>query len=167
MIVPNKNSNELEHDSDKVTIRPMTNDDISLYCTLFQTVFAEAPWKEVWTISQIEKIITRHMRKKGFTGMAATTNNGTVGYLTGFRIWYIPSLFYLDQLFVKQEYQGLKIGKRLLAEAERYLKNKGVSRIFLFTKPHTGAEQFYTKNAYASWLRAVRINGKLILCKPL
>jgi GNAT superfamily N-acetyltransferase len=167
MIVPNKSSIVGLCDSDKVTIRQMTSDDIVPYCTLFQTVFAEEPWNEVWTIPQIQKIITKQMRNHGFTGMAAVTNEATLGYVTGFKIWSIPSIFYLDQLFVKPDYQKLKIGKRLLAEAEHFLKTKGLSHIFLFTKPHSYAQNFYIKNAYTPFLQAIRIKGKLIFCKNL
>jgi ribosomal protein S18 acetylase RimI-like enzyme len=167
MIVPNKNSIDTWSDSEMVTIRQMTNDDIVPYCTLFQTVFAKEPWNEVWTIPQIQKIITRQMKNNGFTGMAAVTNDATLGYVTGYKIWSIPSIFYLDQLFVKPDFQGLKIGKKLLAEAERFLKKNGLSHIFLFTKPHSYAQNFYIKNTYTPFVQSIRIKGKSIFYKHL
>jgi ribosomal protein S18 acetylase RimI-like enzyme len=167
MIVPDKSLIEAQGNLKQITIRQMASDDVMPYCTLFQTVFAEEPWNEVWTIPQIQKIITRQMRNNGFTGMAAVTNDTTLGYVTGFKIWSIPSIFYLDQLFVKPEFQGLKIGKKLLTEAEHFLKEKRLSHIFLFTKPDSFAQNFYIKNAYTPFLRSIHIKGKSMFYKHL
>jgi GNAT superfamily N-acetyltransferase len=152
-------------ESAEIRIRPMTDDDVVPYCALFQNVFSQEPWNEKWTIPQINAIITKHRRKKGFVGMTAAAASGAVGTLTGFRLWLVPSLFYMDQLFVGVDYQGLKIGKRLLIETERHLKSQGVSHIMLLTKPRTYAEKFYLKNGYSPFLPAVRNNGKSLYWK--
>jgi ribosomal protein S18 acetylase RimI-like enzyme len=107
------------------------------------------------------------MRKRGFTGIIATVSHHTIGYLTGFRLRLIPSLFYMDQLFIDTDYRGLKIGKRLLAEAEKHLKSHGITCIFLLTKSQSDSEKFYIKNNYAPFLHAFRIKEKLIYFKHI
>lgn len=167
MIATNKCHTSKNTDLTEITIRPMTDEDITPYCNLFQSVFSGEPWNEKWSISQIEATITRHIRKKTFVGFVVTNRHSNIGYLTGFRFWLFPSIFYLDQLFVNADYQGLKIGKRLLVETEQHLKNQGVSSIFLLTKRQTYAEKFYITNSYMSFLRAIRINKKNIYCKHI
>jgi aminoglycoside 6'-N-acetyltransferase I len=152
-------------DPSRMIIRPMTDKDINTFCFLFQRVFSQEPWNENWTVTKIDTGIKRQMKKKGFVGMAASTPRITVGYLTGFRLWLIPSIFYIDQLFVSTDYQRLKIGKRLLDETERHLKSRGISCIILLTKPGSYVENFYLKNGYKPLLRLFHIKGKFFLYK--
>lgn len=167
MINKVKNPVELGFDPTNIFIRQMTLEDIGPFCILFQNVFSQKPWNENWNISKINTNITRQMRKKGFVGMVASAPDKAAGYLSGFRLSLLPFMFYLDQLFVNTDYQGLNIGKRILEETETYLKSQGVSFIFLLTKPQSYIENFYTKNNYKSFLRSVRIKGKSFFFKHI
>jgi hypothetical protein len=149
----------------QIEIRDMFESDIDSYCTLFQGVFSNYPWNEKWTVIKIKADIKKLMRKKGFFGMTAEAASGNIGYLTGFRLGAIPSVFYVDQLFLEIHYQGKKIGKRLLFETTNKLKSLGVSTIILLTKPNSIAEQFYKSNEYKRFLPAIHIKGKTIFYK--
>ena len=83
------------------------------------------------------------MQRKGFIGLVAETGTRPHGYLTGFRIAVMPSLFYIDQLLVDAEQHGKGIGRRLLTKTASLSSNSGIARIFLLTKPDTIAEKFY------------------------
>jgi len=167
VIEVNNSNSAINSDSSEVRIRSMSNQDITSYCILFQSVFAGEPWNEKWTISKIEIQISRQIGKKTFNGMVATTSYGDIGYLTGFRLFMLPSIFYLDQLFVRNDYQRKQIGQRLLTESELSLKSQGVTRIFLLTKPRSYAEKFYLKNAFKPCFRGIHINAKCIYGKHL
>jgi aminoglycoside 6'-N-acetyltransferase I len=143
-----------------IFIRKMTSADIAPYCRLFQSVFSNAPWNENWPIGKIASDIHHLVRKKTFYGLVAEADSRAVGYGTGFRLGIIPSVFYMDQLFVDVEFQGNGIGNRLLAETAGIVKNLGVSIIFLLTKPNTVAERFYRGNGYKRFAPLFRINGK-------
>jgi GNAT superfamily N-acetyltransferase len=162
-------SNHGEHTTGvtEITIRPMNEADITPYCALFENVFSRPPWNEHWTQPQISAIISRQIRKKGFFGLAATMSCGTIGFLTGFRVLPVTSLFYIDQLFVSTGYQGLKTGKKLLTQAELELRQQGVFRTMLLTKPGSFAETFYRKNGYAPLVRLFRFRGKALYSKHL
>jgi len=154
-------------DSSRMIIRPMTTDDVNTFCFLFHRVFSQEPWNENWSASKLHACITKQMKKKGFIGMAASTPRITIGYLTGFRLLSVSPIFYIDQLFVSTDYQGLQIGKRLLAQTERHLKNIGISHIILLTKPGSYVENFYVKNRYKPFLSPVRIRGKSFFLKSI
>jgi len=162
-----KGAFEVESRLPQITIRKMIDADIDPYCTLFQSVFSQYPWNEKWTIIKINTAIKRLMRKKGFIGMVAEAAPGTIGYLTGFRLGVIPSVFYMDQLFVANDFHGKKIGKRLHSETMSQLKSRGVSKIFLLTKPESIAEEFYKGIGYKRFLRAIYIKGKAIFHKSV
>lgn len=151
----------------EIKIRRMVKEDTGHYCELFKDVFSQHPWNENWTISEIDAVLTRLMRKKEFVGLVAESATGTIGYLTGFRLRLFPSLCYLDQLFVHVDYQGKKAGKALLYEAVTLFNGFGSSKLFLLTKPKSAAEKFYLHCGFKPFLPAIRIKGKSILSRNL
>jgi aminoglycoside 6'-N-acetyltransferase I len=144
------------------TYRKMTTADISHYNQLFKKVFSLPPWNEEWSLAKINTALSRQICKEGFIGVVAQTDFGNCGYLTGFRLRFLPSIFYVDQLFIDNDFQGKSVGTRLLSEATDNLKNLGISKIFLLTKPGTVAAEFYKKNGYNLFLRNFHIKGKSI-----
>ena len=151
----------------QISIRKMTDTDINPYCSLFQNVFSKSPWNEKWDINKIDADIRKLLRKESFFGMVAETGSRGVGYLTGFRLKVIQSLFFIDQLFIDTDHQGKKIGPRLLSETTSHIKNLGVSRILLLTKPHTIAEKFYRVNGYKQFLSVISFKDKTFFIKTL
>ena len=70
------------------------------------------------------------------------------GYVVGFSMATASGSIFA--LFVRPEYEGQGIGKRLLQEALNYLKAKGLSQATLETMPDTRADAFYQKQG---WVR--------------
>jgi aminoglycoside 6'-N-acetyltransferase I len=153
--------------SDEIIFRKMTERDIDPYCILFQHVFSNPPWNEKWTFAKVKSITEKLIHKKGFTGITAENNTNNIGYLTGFSPAFIPSIYYIDQLFVALESHGKGIGKNLLLKTTGLIKDIGVSVIFLLTKPCTAAEKFYLNNGYKRFLPVLNINGKGIYYKKI
>jgi GNAT superfamily N-acetyltransferase len=147
-----------------VTIREMEDRDVATYCTLFKQVFSEAPWNENHKLADIETMLQKVSRKKGFGGLVAESGSEAVGYLTGY-LFGIPGmlqLYYIDQLFMSQEFRKKGIGGKLLAEMTGRLKNFRISGIILLTMPHSAAEKFYIRNGYRK-VPVIKIRGKSIL----
>ena len=151
----------------QIAIRKMADTDIDQYCSLFQDVFSNPPWNEKWDISKINADIKKAMSKEQFFGMVAETGTCNVGYLTGFRFKIIPSVFYIDQLFINADYQGKKLGQKLLSETTSQIKILGVSKILLLTKPKTIAEKFYRNNGYKQFLSVISFKGKTFFIKTV
>lgn len=145
-----------------LVIRKMVESDIDSYSKLFQDVFAGPPWNEKWSLQKIQENINKLINKKGFTGIVARIDSVTAGYLTGFQIMFFPSVFYMDQLFVKSDYRCKGVARTLLSEACESLKPFGVSRMFLLTKKGAPAEDFYLRNGFKTLSKLIRIKGKHI-----
>jgi aminoglycoside 6'-N-acetyltransferase I len=156
--------------SDKLTTRTMLKKDMQTYCALFQRIFAQPPWNETWTTDKIHVEVKKIMSKKGFTGIVAEYESQPVGYLTGYRLQifpFIPSLCYLDQLFVDNRYRGIGIGKSLLYQMVSQVNTHGDCGIVLLTKASSPAEQFYLKHGFKRFFTIIRFNGKVLLYKAL
>lgn len=146
----------------RITLRTMTTIDIDPYCKLFLDVFSAPPWNENWTIDKINADIKKRMGKKYFMGIAAEVDSRIIGFLTGFQLKVLPSLFYIDQLFVNVNCHGNGVGRSLHSEMVNRIKSLGVSGIFLLTKPDTIAAKFYRNNGYRCFFPAIHIKGKVI-----
>ncbi len=116
------------------------------FCAKRQWEYPEAYfsiWKEELTITPA------YIRKNRV--FVAEAEGQAVGYLS---LAEVKESFYAGKVFVRQEvwlehifiyppylYQG--IGRRLVAHAARYCREKGIHHLFLFSDPH--ANGFYDK----------------------
>jgi len=65
-------------------------------------------------------------------------------------------------LFVRPEYEGIGIGRRLLALATGWLFDHGAARVVLGTAPDTRADRFYRAQG---WSRGELLeNGEIFFC---
>jgi GNAT superfamily N-acetyltransferase len=164
---PHKNTSKVDSQLPQIAIEKMTDADINSYCHLFQSEFSHHPWNEKWTIAKINADVKKLMRKKDFFGMVTKSASGNIGYLTGFRLKLFPSVFYIDQLFIDDNYHGKKIGTRLLSETTSQLKSLGVCKLLLLTKPNSSAQEFYINNGYKRFLSPICIKHKAIFYKKI
>lgn len=152
----------MEQQNRNIMITVMTENDINQYCELFQRVFARPPWNETWAPEDIRRPLNKIMMKKGFAGVAARLGNDSAGYLTGYKIWAMPDIFYIDQLFVDERLHGSGIGRALLSDIIIKLKKGGYRAAVLLTKPDSPADKFYLRAGFRHILSAIRLRGKVI-----
>jgi len=153
-----------------LTTRTMLEKDIQAYCALFQRIFAQPPWNEAWTTGKIRVAVKKIMSKKGFIGITAEYESQPVGYVTGYRLRIspiIPSLCYLDQLFVDDRYRGIGIGTSLLSQMVCRVNTRRDFGIVLLTKANSTAEQFYLQNGFKRCASILRFKGNVLLYKLL
>lgn len=101
----------------------------------------------VYQEAEFDKSIENEMRlKKMLTETPLTISAwekeqliGFVRYLTDFEYFC-----YISDLVILPEYQGEKIGSRLLAEVQEYLGN----RVLMTLRSEETAQGFYQKNGY-------------------
>lgn len=167
MNYPHKDTLKADSQLPQIATEKMTDADIDSYCTLFQRVFAGHPWNEKWALVRVNADVKKLMRKNSFFGMVAKNASESIGYLTGFRLRLLPSVFYIDQLFINADYHEKKIGTRLLSETTSQLKSLGVCKLLLLTKPNSIAQRFYINNGYRRFLSAICIKGKGVFYKNI
>ena len=143
----------------------MTERDIESYCSLFKTVFSQAPWYEQWETPLVRKRIERTLRRKGTVALIAEAESGLIACLNGWQLF--PGLFYVDQLFIDPGKQGQGLGRLLLAELEGQLTHRGLNRLTLLTRPEVPAACFYQKLGFRLVLKPLLLGGKNIFAKSL
>jgi GNAT superfamily N-acetyltransferase len=150
----------------QLTIREMDISDIDSYCALFQGVFSNPPWNEKWDLRRINAGIRKTLRKKGFSGFVAFAPiepkniSIPIGYITGFKLPFVKSFFFIDQLFVDGRSQGHGIGTGLFSAMTSSIKTAGVPHMVLLTKPKTPAENFYIRKGFRRIFSKFQLNGK-------
>lgn len=143
-----------------ICIRVMENADVDRYSLLFQKVFAAPPWNEQWDSAVVRASLLNKMDSGRFLGLAACRGAETVGYLTGSTIIFLPSFFYLEQLFVIPEYRGKGIGAGLITAMKGHCTRKRTSFIVLLTRPSSVAASFYRRRGYRRVAPFLLIRGK-------
>ena len=139
-------------------LRTLQSADLPAYAALFQRVFAQPPWQELWTLEAILCDIARTMNRTGFVGLVAEEGSRGVGYAVGYSV---PVLrwFYLEQLFVDDRCRGAGIGRHLLAEVVA----RSPRPVVLLTKPDSPADRFYRANEFVRTLRPLRLRVKVLM----
>ncbi|MBE5801499.1 MAG: GNAT family N-acetyltransferase [Clostridiales bacterium] len=123
----------------------LTNaDDLNGLAYAMSLAYSEAPWHESWTEERALKRVRAILGNYQAMGLAAVENDTIVGGLLGFVDPYADEdFFYISELFVIPEKKRQGIGKQLLHELERVLKEKGISVIQLMSIENN--EGFYHK----------------------
>ena len=129
-------------------LRTCEKADIPNAAQLMCAAYAEAPFKEKWSLSRAEKRITAFLSGVTAKGYALIVETQTVGYLFGRMDYHAKSdVFYVEEIFVHPNYQRKGCGSMALDQLQLELKAEGVSKMEL----HTIAEDisFYEKNGFS------------------
>ncbi len=89
-----------------------------------------------------------------FVAIRENEKQNTIGYVFGWierrnkNYWKLTRFGYVAELFVKEEFRGMGVGRTLLEKAEKWFAEKRITKIFLDVEAENPALNFYKKLGY-------------------
>ncbi len=131
-------------------LKRLTIQDRKIITELFTDVFTNEPWNDDW--SDTEQLYAY------ITDMTGQPYSLTLGYFDGDRLaglsmgyikhWYSGTEYIINEFCVNRETQRKGIGSDFMKAVETYLRENGISQIFLLTDRDVPAYSFYQKNGF-------------------
>ena len=127
----------------------LTLDNLNIIIPFYVEAFNAPPWNDKWTEETVKKRLTQMINCEGFYGLICFHEEKEVGMILGNDEHYYDGLhFNIKEFCVDRNIKGKGIGKKLLNEFTRRLKEKGVDIIYLFTSRTDETEGFYKSQGY-------------------
>lgn len=148
---------------DEFAVHEFSERHIGPCSSIYADVFGNPPWNEHWSPGSAGSVIRRAVCKKGFIGFVAEYRGNCAGCLFGYQV--CRRVFYLNELFVLPECQGLGMGKALVCVLFDELKRKRISYSVLLTKQGTPAERFYYGVGFRPILPGLSLKKKILMLR--
>lgn len=118
-------------------IRLITENDINALAAALSKAYSESPWNEKWDDEKAVRRVSAILSGYCALGLAAVDNDEIIGGLLGYVDPYADEdFFFVSELFVIPERKKQGIGRKLLAELEKYIKERNARCIQLISIPH-------------------------------
>jgi aminoglycoside 6'-N-acetyltransferase I len=130
-------------------IRKMEREDIVECAAILCSVYNNEMWQCRWTKEVAAEYLTDFFDMKKFVGFVLVDEKEIVGGLFAHeKVWWNNSEVFVEEMFVKPEYQRTGYGSLLMEEVNRYVREKGLAGITLSTNKYAPAPLFYRKNGF-------------------
>src|ERR1700689_688083 len=96
-------------------ITTITKNDIPRCVETFIASYNAMPWNHKWTLPVALRYLNEYADSPHFAGFMVCENGEVCGALLGHtKTWWSNKQFFVDELFIAPDKQGLGYGKRLL-----------------------------------------------------
>ncbi len=120
---------------------------IEAIINIFKEEYSKEPYFEKWSDDSALKKINEYF-KNNFI-YVAEINNEVVGFIiASTSLWHDGLRGHIDEIVIRDKFQGKGIGKELMRTIESEFKKRGVVVAGLFTKKGAKAIGFYNKLGY-------------------
>lgn len=119
---------------------------------LFIEVFTKASWNDTYdSRTQVIDFFQNHMDNDYFVGYGLESQNRMIAASIGMKKPWINGMeYYIDQFYVKTDWQGKGTGSLFLKLIESEIRTEKMNAIILNTEKGFPAENFYLKNGFRS-----------------
>ena len=125
-------------------IKLINQNDIPTLAVAMAAAYSEDPWNENWTQEKAERRIRAILCNFEAMGLTAFEDGKIIGALLGYVDPYAEEyFFFVSELFVIPEKMKHGVGKQLLVELEKNLKEKNIHVVQLISIDYN--EAFYKK----------------------
>lgn len=112
-------------------------------------VFNRPLWNDEWTDNEAGDFLLDYINHPSFLGFVCEDNDIPLGFIMGSTYkWWDCNHYYLNKMFVTPNKQRSGIGRFLISEVKKILKENGYGSIILLTMRNTPAETFYINNGF-------------------
>ena len=135
---------------DNFEMRKFTNEDLDGCIKLYKEVFSSEPWNDGWLSNdQVRYYLNELIENPVFEGFVAYENSDLIAVCLGHkRSWWSGKEFFIDELFVANNMQGIGVGTHLLNYVECNPLISDCMRLILLTNKDLPAEKFYLKMGF-------------------
>lgn len=119
---------------------------------LYVKVFNDKPWNDDWNVESAYRRLHDIFIAPNFEGVLYMKDEEVLGAIFGnYEQYYNGMHYYLREMFVANESQGLGIGSQILDYMEDMHRKNKVTTTYLFTSQGNRTSDFYQKNGYKIW----------------
>lgn len=117
---------------------------------IFYDVYKSPPFSYKWLkIEDVYRYFNDIENTPNFYGFIFTIKNQIVGVCFGtISNYFSASKYYINEIYVKREFQNKGIGKKMLLEIEKFLIQNNIVAIELKTSKDSNSFIFYKNNGY-------------------
>ncbi len=145
-----------------MSIRAMKPEDIDVCADILCSVYNNEMWQCRWSKEVAMEYLTDFFNMQKFIGYVLEEEDIIIGGLFAHeKVWWNNSEVFIEEMFVKPEYQRKGYGSILLKQVEAYVQERGLAGITLSTNKYAPAPNFYRKNGL------VDCEHVLFMCKEM